>query len=302
MVYGIRRKVTYSYKPGLYGGLVFLYSTQNAELLAIMNDGYIQHLRVAATVALGIRYLARKDSKIMGIYGSGAFARFIPLATIQERPIERLQAYSPNREHLTQYCEEMARRLNRDVIPMKSPEAVARGTDIICTCTTSLEPVLKLDWIKPGMHVNNIMPWELGPDVCERVDVVGILVRRTPMSVASYIDDDFGIRLNVMSYAGGRPDERAKIPIGSPNPNRFPNAKIVEVRNWETGESYNRQESEVTILANASKGTLEGDAVGSSGIQGVQLAAVAGRIYERARENKLGLELPTEMFLQDIPT
>jgi hypothetical protein len=122
------------------------------------------------------------------------------------------------------------------------------------------------------------------------------------MSVAGQIDDDFGIRLNVMSYAGGRPDERAKIPIGSPNPNRFPNAKIVEVCNWETGESYNRQESEVTILANASKGTLEGDAVGSSGIQGVQFAAVAGRIYERAREKKLGLELPTEMFLQDIAT
>jgi len=51
-VNGKRRRVTYSYKPGLYGGLVFLYGTDNAEFLAILNDSYIQHGRVAATAAM----------------------------------------------------------------------------------------------------------------------------------------------------------------------------------------------------------------------------------------------------------
>jgi hypothetical protein len=49
-------------------------------------------------------------------------------------------------------------------------------------------------------------------------------------------------------------------------------------------------------------GTLEGDAGASSGIQGIQFAAVAGKIYENARDARLGMELPAEMFLQDIPT
>jgi hypothetical protein len=48
---GMRRRVTYCHKPGLYGGLVFLFSVDTAELLAIMNDGYIQHLRVAVSAA-----------------------------------------------------------------------------------------------------------------------------------------------------------------------------------------------------------------------------------------------------------
>lgn len=302
LVRGTRRRVTYSYQPGQYGGLVFLYSTDNAELVAIMNDGYIQHIRVAATVALGVRYLAKKHSRTMGIYGTGGMARAIPLAAITERPIERLQVYNPNREHLEQYCEEMTGMIGCKVLPAQHPEEVCEGADIVCTCTTSLEPVLQPDWIRPGMHLNNITPWELSTAVCDRVETVGILIRRAPMSVAGFVDDDFSIRLNVMSYAAGRPEERASIPIGSPNPNRFPRAKVVEVCNWATGEPYERRPDEITILANASKGTLEGDAVGSTGMQGIQFASVAGRIYETARNMGIGRELPRELFLQDLPT
>jgi len=54
VINGMHRRVTYCYHPGLYGGLVFLYNVDNAELLAIMNDGYVQHLRVAATAAIGV--------------------------------------------------------------------------------------------------------------------------------------------------------------------------------------------------------------------------------------------------------
>ena len=49
------RRMNHSVRPGLYGGLVLLYRVENAELLAIMNDGFIQHARVAATAGLGMR-------------------------------------------------------------------------------------------------------------------------------------------------------------------------------------------------------------------------------------------------------
>ena len=90
-VLGNKREATYSYQPGLFGGLVFLYSTKNAEFLAIMNDGYVQHLRVATTAALGIKYLARKDATVMGVYGTGGMARFFPLTAAVVRPLQRLR-------------------------------------------------------------------------------------------------------------------------------------------------------------------------------------------------------------------
>jgi hypothetical protein len=106
-----------------------------------------------------------------------------------------------------------------------------------------------------------------------------------------------------MSYAGGSPEERAKIPVGLPNENRYPNARIVDCCNWKTGEPYRRtRPEEITVLTNASYGTLEGDAAQSAGIQGIQFASVGGLAYERAREKGLGTELPREMFLQDVPT
>lgn len=281
-----------------------MYSVENAELLAFMNDGFVQHLRVAASAALGIRYLSRPDSRVLGILGSGGMARFFPLTAKVVRPIERIQVYSPSRAHLEKYCEEMERKLDCEIVPMDTPGAVTKDADIVCTCTTSIEPVLKPEWVRPGMHLNNVTHWELGPAVCAKVGAVGIFVRRRPVLVDGYVDDDFGIRLNVMSYAGGRPEERAKIPKGMPNRNRYPNAGLVDCVDWETGETYAQQrpKDEITILANASYGTLEGDVGNSAGIQGIQFASIAGQIYERARQLRRGSEFPLEMFLQDLPT
>lgn len=303
-VAGKMRETTYSYKPGLYAGLVFLYSTKNSEFLAIMNDGYIQHLRVAATAALGIKYLSRPNSKVMGIYGSGGMAKFFPLTAKEVRPIERLQVYSLNRSRLEQYCEEMRLKVDCEIVPMNGPEAVAKNADIVVACTNSIEPVLQAKWLRPGTHLSNVTHWELGDDTTARITTAGLLVRRSPVAVKGYVDDDFGIRLNVMAYIGGQPEERAKVPVGRRSDNRYPNARFVDCCKWDSNAPYwhDRREDEITILANCSYGTLEGEVGNSAGIQGIQFASIGGRVYERAQEMKLGKEFPREMFLQDMPT
>jgi hypothetical protein len=301
---GKMRETTYSYRPGLYGGLVFLYSIKNAEFLAIMNDGYVQHLRVAATAGLGIQYLSRENSSVMGIYGTGGMASFFPLTANAARPIDRLQVYSTNRARLEKYCEDMAAKLDCEIVPMDRPELVCKDADIVVACTNSIEPVMHADWVRPGTHLSNVTHWELSPETCAKVNAAGIFVRRSPLSVAGYVDDDFGIRLNVMAYIAGRPEERAKVPVGRMSKNRYPNARIVECCEWQTGTEYTQQrrDDDITILANCSYGTLEGDVGNSAGIQGIQFASIAGKIYERARLLGHGTELPKEMFLQDMPT
>ena len=96
VVKGMRRRETYCVKPGLYGGLIFLFSTENAELLAIMNDGYVQHMRVGALAGLGAKYLAREGATTVGIVGSGGMARAYADAFVVVRPtIEVIKIYSP---------------------------------------------------------------------------------------------------------------------------------------------------------------------------------------------------------------
>ena len=60
---------------GLFVGLVQLFSAETGELLAIMPDGLIQQTRVGVTSALGMKVMARKDSEVLGLIGSGGQAR-----------------------------------------------------------------------------------------------------------------------------------------------------------------------------------------------------------------------------------
>ena len=300
---GMRRRVSYCTKPGLYGGLVFLFSTDSAELLAIMNDGYIQHVRVAATAALGIRYLSRRDATVVGMLGSGGMARHFAQMLKEVMPVKQLHVYSPNLDNLQKYCREMEQELEYEVRPGNDPQTTTETADVLCLCTNSQDPVIEANWIKPGSHLTNVRTTELSNEVCAKINVAGLLTRRTPPLITGFVDDDFEIRGDSMAYVGGQPEERTKIPRGMPTKDRYPNARYVDCCDWEAGKPYERvHRDEITILATNSMGIHEGDAGASAGNQGVQFAAVAGRIYENARTLDLGVKLPSEMFLQDIPT
>jgi Predicted ornithine cyclodeaminase, mu-crystallin homolog len=217
--------------------------------------------------------------------------------------IRQLQVFSPNWNNLQSYCREMEQQLRCEVVPNKDSQTVAQNADILCLCTNSQDPVVSPDWIKPGIHLTNVRTTELSRELCAKIEVAGLLTRRTPPSVAKLVDDDFEIRGDAMAYVGGQPDERAKIPRGVPTKERYPNAKYVDCCDWRTGTPYKRGRwEEITILATNSMGIHEGDAGASAGNQGIQFATIAGRIYENARKLDIGDKLPLEMFLQDIPT
>lgn len=226
------------------------------------------------------------------------------------REINKIKVFSPNKEHIKQYVRDVSKKVGCEIAPVESPKDILIGSDIVATCTNAYQPVVEGKWLEPGTHLANVTAYEVGPDLFKRVDVVGLLVRRTPMSVANFVDDDFALRIDGMTYAAGQPEERAKIPPSSARLQdrgedraRFPKARYVDCANWETGEPYCRlSDNKITTLENNSYGTLPGDAAHSAGIQGIQFASVGGRIYELAKEKGLGKELPMEMFLQDIPT
>jgi ornithine cyclodeaminase/alanine dehydrogenase-like protein (mu-crystallin family) len=219
------------------------------------------------------------------------------------RPIEVVKVYSPNRDHVRAYCQEMETQFNGQIQPMGSAEDAARDVDILSLCTTSMQPVVGPESIGPGLHLTNVTPEELSPQVCAMIEVGGVLVRRTPMDISGFVDADFAFLSDVMAYADGQPEERRSVPVGARSSNRYPNAEIVECCDWSTGKGYERRRAdEITTLVNASNGIIEGNGGASSAMQGIQFATIAGRIYENACRLGLGTELPAEMFLQDLPT
>jgi len=302
VVDGVKRRVTYCVEPGLYGGLILLFSAENAALVAIMNDGFIQHVRVGATAALGARYLSRSDAAVVGMIGSGGMARALALGFSAVRKLRRIKAYSPNPEHLTYYCREMSEKLGVEVVPVKSAREAAQGSEIVASCTNSMAPVLEGRWLEPGMYVANVTRRELDEEVPRRITLVGYLVfDGDPLKLGGFSDANFEIRTNALAYVAGQTEERLRIPRESEKEMVLPNAGWAPCVDWETGESTGRrQPHDIAFLAELAGSNLGG--LASSGVQGIQFAAIAGRAYELAVERGLGTRLDLRSFLQDIPT
>lgn len=275
----------YCMRRGTYCGLIFLLSIRNAEPLALMNDGYLQHMRVGACAGLGTKYLSRKNSKVLGMIGSGGMARTYAMAIKEVRPIEVMRVFSPTKANREAYAREMTGRLDVEVVAVDSPEKALKGADIVSLTTDSLVPVIKAEWLEPGMHINNVRNNETGADVLKRIHVRARLgtstlaADRNAPSVTTGSDGMFG-------YIAGTEEEKKKIPL-SPR-HEIDNPAIGTIPDIMAGRWVGRaNDQQITFLNN-------------QGTQGLQFAAVGGLAYNLAMAKGLGHPLPLEWFTQNI--
>ena len=162
----------YCREPGTYCGLILLLSTRNAEPLAFINDGVLQHMRVGGGAGIGAKYLAREDSHVVGMLGSGGMARTFLEAFKCVRDITAVQDLQPDAAHREAFAEEMSKRLNIEVRAVDDPREAVRGADILSSCTDSMQPVYDADWIEKGMHVTNLGRREMPDAMMDKFDVV----------------------------------------------------------------------------------------------------------------------------------
>ena len=151
-----------------------LFSINNGEPLAIINDGVLQHMRVGACAGLGAKYLAREDSCVVGIIGSGGMARTYLKAFSKVRPVKHAKVYSRSPKRREVYASEMSRLLGIPVEPVGSLELVVRSSHIVTTCTDSLVPILtNPDLLEAGMHLTSLDIREFATEaIYRRCDVV----------------------------------------------------------------------------------------------------------------------------------
>lgn len=292
----------YCLQPGLFCGLVFLVDTNNGEPLAIMNEGYLQHLRVGALAGLGAKYLAKHDATTVGILGAGGMARSHLQAFAHVRKIKQVKVYCPTRENREHYAKEMAELLDVAVIPCEAPEEAAKGADLLSTCTNSVVPTVFEQMLEPGMHLTRVAS-ELAPEVFARIDVgIG---GDPPSQVVQGIpvDDSAGFTTYLAGNAGA-----LRNAMGNGRRLRGPAERS------ETGSGpriapgfRGRTVGLVDLIEGKAQGRLNDDEISSSsgvvrggGKQGLQFVTVASLVYDKARAAGLGHEVPTEWFLQDI--
>lgn len=158
-------------KEGQFCGLILLFDTRTGLPVAILNDGYLQHARVAACAGIAAKYLARENSQTLCILGSQWMARTHALALCAVRPIRRIQVYSPTREHRETFAREMEGKLKIEIQSKESPEEAVEGADIVACCTNShRRAVLSGKWLEEGMYICNVLGSELDDEALGRID------------------------------------------------------------------------------------------------------------------------------------
>jgi alanine dehydrogenase len=287
----------YCREPGTYCGVILLVSTRNAEPLAFINDGVLQHMRVAGGAAIGTKYLAREDSHVVGMLGSGEMARTYLEAFKCVRDISLCKVFSPTPAHREKYAEEMTQRLGFEVRAVADPREAVRGVDILCSCTDSMQPVYDADWIEKGMHLTNLGRREMPDKAMERIDVVvrqgtaGLQMRQTERFQAER-------GLSPAAFLGGTVEEMRRIPAQNPQPgvggdspeftDRGKGGDKPDFADLVTGKCQGRtRRDQVTFYRNV-------------GNQGLQFSSVGGFVYAQARKLGKGREIETDWFLQDI--
>src|SRR5436309_1439352 len=103
-----------------YCGLVILFDIERIEPIAIMPDGVIQKMRVAALSAVGAKYLAPAKPNVLGLFGSGwqASAHLEYLCSLFD--FKTIKIFSPNEQHRRNFADKMAQKLNRNIVAAAS--------------------------------------------------------------------------------------------------------------------------------------------------------------------------------------
>lgn len=280
-------------QPGKFCGLIWLFSLRNGEPLAMINDGILQHMRSGARAGLIARRLALPDARVVGMIGSGGMARTHAMAFKEARDIQRIQVYSPTRAHREAYAREMSDLLDVEVVPQDRPEDAVRGAQIVACCTDSIVPVVRGEWIEEGALVTTVKgSIELDDAAMARIDVaVGAPPRE---GRREELQGPYSHPGQHQAYVAGRPEELAGIPTAQRARPRTRSVRWMSTRDLIEGIAVGRT-SEREVIAMGVGGGGEGE-----GTQGIAFASVGGATYQLAVERRLGREIPTDWFLQDI--
>ena len=137
-------------------GAVLLFEPEHGSLVAVMDASSITGIRTAAVSGVATRALAREDARSLAILGTGVQAATHLEAMLAVRPIERITVWSRVKEHGEDFVRRYSEQFGIDISVADSAEAAVRDTDIICTATSSKEPVLRGAWLRPGVHINAV--------------------------------------------------------------------------------------------------------------------------------------------------
>lgn len=137
-------------------GVVLLFDAHHGSLLAVADASSITSIRTAAVSGLATRLLANDNASELALLGAGVLAMTHLEAVCAVRPIARVRVWSRSGSRAEEFQARASARFNVEIIVAPTVREAVDGADVVCTITSSREPVLEGKWIAPGTHINAV--------------------------------------------------------------------------------------------------------------------------------------------------
>ena len=152
-------------------GLIALFDESNGTPYALMDGTYITAIRTGGTAAVAAKALARQDSSVLAILGAGAqgWSHLETFPRIRDFGEIRIASRNPDR------AKALAER-HRNALAVATFEDAVRGADVVACCTDAREPIVRREWLQPGVHVSAV-GGTFGPELdAETVKTASVFV------------------------------------------------------------------------------------------------------------------------------
>jgi len=244
---------------------IVLVDPENGAPLAIMSGNWITAMRTGAAGGIAAKYLARKDSKVIGLVGAGTQAKtqLMALLSLYERLEEvRVWSRSEDQDRRKEYVSEMEPlcRGKTVISPVESVKDAVVDADIIVTTTPSRKPLVSDEWISEGTHITCI-----GADAPGKEELDPSILLRAKIYVDDWEQGSHSGEINVPLAKGIITEENVQGELGE------------VVAGLKTGRT---SAEEITVFT-------------STGLA-IQDAVTANLVYEKALADNIGQWI--EMF------
>ncbi|HEV2013234.1 MAG TPA: ornithine cyclodeaminase family protein [Candidatus Dormibacteraeota bacterium] len=239
---------------------VALFDAADGRPRALMEADWLGRMRTGAASGLATKFLARPESGVLSIIGSGSQALTQVLAVAAVRPIREVLIYSRDAAHRAAFVDELGGALAEGIRirAMASMREAVEGADILTTITSAAQPLFPGEWLQAGQHLN-----VCGSNFPDRREVDGRTVARADLVVA---DDAEAARLEAGDLLLA--EREGQLGWG----------RVHSLREVVAGATGHRQPSDVTLFK-------------SVGLA-IEDVAAGGAVLQMAEARGIGLHLP----------
>lgn len=204
-------------RPGCtrHQGVVVAYDGETGAVRCIADAEPVTKIRTACATAAATDALAREDAEVLAIFGTGVQAeshlRAVPLV----REFREILLWGRSADKAREVAGRMSEEIHQAITPVANAQDATRNADVICTVTSSPDPVIMADWVRAGTHLNLVGssylgPVEIDPALLAKARFVadyrpGVLAQGAELAVAreaGLIDDSYEV-IEIGDVLGG---------------------------------------------------------------------------------------------------